>query len=278
MANYERLSPGVYRGPNGALVHKGGRPINPQEARQMQGGRQVQMKPQPMGLPPQQQFDGMQYATRQDFNAGQAPMDEMGMSGHQFGSMRNQMGPSGAPPGAGSSGGFAMNSFDMNPQPLAQGNGAPPPTGGPATMPQGGQRPQRPQRPQVTAGERLSPGVYRGSDGSLVGKNGRPLPSQGGGGQGGGQQEPASPWMGDRMPAGTVGPNDPRRWGGASGGDNNAISREQFDQIMPGAYDQMQGSGRGLPRPIRGNGQGGAFPGRKTAGVAGMPPKGRGRY
>lgn len=104
MANYERLSPGVYRGPGGALVHKGGRPINPQEARQMQGGRQVQMKPQPMGLPPQQQFDGMQSATRQDFNAGQAPMDEMGMSGHQFGSMRNQMGPSGAPPGAGPSG------------------------------------------------------------------------------------------------------------------------------------------------------------------------------
>ena len=60
----------------------------------------------------------------------------------------------------------------------------------------------------------------------------------------------------------------------SSGGDNNAISREQFDQII----DQMQGSGRGLPRPIRGNGQGGAFPGRKTAGVAGMPPKGRGRY
>lgn len=89
MANYERLSPGVYRGPNGALVHKGGRPINPQEARQMQGGRQVQMKPQPMGLPPQQQFDGMQYATRQDFNAGQAPMDEVGMSGNQFGSMSN---------------------------------------------------------------------------------------------------------------------------------------------------------------------------------------------
>ena len=252
MANYERLSPGVYRGPNGALVHKGGRPINPQEARQMQGGRQVQMKPQPMGLPPQQQFDGMQSATRQDFNAGQAPMDEMGMSGNQFGSMSNQ-----------------MNAQPFSPQ------GAPA-TGGPATM--GSAQSQRPQRPQVTAGERLSPGVYRGSDGSLVGKNGRPLPNQGGGGQGGGQQEPASPWMGDRMPAGTVGPNDPRRWGGASGGDNNAISREQFDQIMPGAYDQMQGSGRGLPRPIRGNGQGGAFPGRKTAGVAGMPPKGRGRY
>ena len=131
------------------------------------------------------------------------------MSGHQFGSMRNQMGPSGAPPGAGPSGevqrfyaggspnfneqtgqatgaapgSFDMNSFGMNPQPLAQGNGAPPPTGGPATMPQGG---QRPQGPRVTAGERLSPGVYRGSDGSLVGKNGRPLPNQGGGGQGGG--------------------------------------------------------------------------------------------
>lgn len=266
MANYERLSPGVYRGPNGALVHKGGRPINPQEARQAQGGRPVQMKPQPMGLPPQQQFDGMQSATSQDFNSGQAPMDEMGMSGHQFGSMRSQMGPSGAPPGGGPSGGFAMNSFDMNPQTFAQGNSAPPPTGGPATMPQGG---RRPQGPRVTAGERLSPGVYRGSDGSLVGKNGRPLPNQGGGGQGGGQQEPASPWMGGEMPAGTVGPNEPRRWD---------VSREQFDQIMPGAYDQMQGGGRSLPRPIRSNGQGGAFPGRKTAGVAGMPPKGRGRY
>lgn len=270
MANYERLSPGVYRGPNGALVHKGGRPINPQEARQMQGGRQVQMKPQPMGGPayaggtPQSQLNEQQNGVRQDFFAGGNP---------QFSERTGSY--NGAPMGnpdmfAGGNPQFNERRGQMNAQPFSP-QGAPA-TGGPATM--GSAQSQRPQRPQVTAGERLSPGVYRGSDGSLVGKNGRPLPNQGGGGQGGGQQEPASPWMGDRMPAGTVGPNDPRRWGGASGGDNNAISREQFDQII----DQMQGSGRGLPRPIRGNGQGGAFPGRKTAGVAGMPPKGRGRY
>ena len=236
MANYERLSPGVYRGPNGALVHKGGRPINPQEARQMQGGRQVQMKPQPMGLPPQQQFDGMQYATRQDFNAGQAPMDEVGMSGNQFGSMSNQ-----------------MNAQPFSPQ------GAPA-TGGPATM--GSAQSQRPQRPQVTAGERLSPGVYRGSDGSLVGKNGRPLPNQGGGGQGGGPQ-PLSPWMGGESPPGAIGPNDPRRWN---------VPMEEFDRIMGRQAPPQQGPNdprrqmppQGMPaRPIA------------SAPPAGMPTQGQ---
>lgn len=78
MANYERLSPGVYRGPNGALVHKGGRPINPQEARQMQNAPR-QMKQPATGGPayaggtPQSQFNEQQNGVRQDFFAGGNP-------------------------------------------------------------------------------------------------------------------------------------------------------------------------------------------------------------